>query len=236
MQELGGQEQRRQSLSDATRTSPEARLAAPFVGRESSLDWWWALSTVAMGTLFVCFAWANFAHWRADGRPVGLGQMVQELVMALVFVVRRRPHNTSRSPMAWISTGLGTFGMLLARPGGTSLSTLAAFALTIQLVGCTTAVVGLTSLGRAFGLVAAHRGLRTSGPYRFVRHPIYAGYLLTALGYLLENPTLWNFLVVTCVAIFQITRIVHEERLLRADPEYTAYCRRVPYRLIPFVY
>jgi protein-S-isoprenylcysteine O-methyltransferase Ste14 len=36
----------------------------------------------------------------------------------------------------------------------------------------------LAALGRSFGFVAADRGLRASGPYAMVRHPVYASYLL----------------------------------------------------------
>jgi protein-S-isoprenylcysteine O-methyltransferase Ste14 len=42
-------------------------------------------------------------------------------------------------------------------------------------------------LGRSFGLLPAQRGLVVVGPYRFVRHPIYFGYLIGHIGFLLVN-------------------------------------------------
>jgi protein-S-isoprenylcysteine O-methyltransferase Ste14 len=91
-------------------------------------------------------------------------------------------------------------------------------------------------LGRSFSLVAAHRGIRTGGPYRWVRHPVYASYVVAHLGYLLLNPTWWNAAVLVTVTGFQLVRIRHEEALLSEDQEYVGYRDRVRWRLIPFVY
>jgi protein-S-isoprenylcysteine O-methyltransferase Ste14 len=55
-------------------------------------------------------------------------------------------------------------------------------------------VCGKLSLGRSFGLAPANRGV-VSTTYRFARHPIYLGYLITHLGFLVANPTGWNFAV-----------------------------------------
>jgi protein-S-isoprenylcysteine O-methyltransferase Ste14 len=42
------------------------------------------------------------------------------------------------------------------------------------------------SLGRSIGYVPADRGIITSGPYRFVRHPIYSGLFVTLFAFLLR--------------------------------------------------
>ena len=45
------------------------------------------------------------------------------------------------------------------------------------------------------GIVAAHRGIKTGGLYRAVRHPIYAAYLLAFGGFVLAHPSGYNTLV-----------------------------------------
>ena len=56
--------------------------------------------------------------------------------------------------------------------------------------------------------MAANRGIMVGGPYRMIRHPMYAGYMLNQFGFLLDNPSAWN-LAVYCVCWgMQIGRIV----------------------------
>ena len=92
------------------------------------------------------------------------------------------------------------------------------------------------SLGRSFGCVPANRGLKDGGPYRFVRHPMYAGYMLSHLAFALMNPSLWNAGMYAVCTGLQIPRLLAEERLLACDQRYRRYCELVPYRLFPGVF
>jgi protein-S-isoprenylcysteine O-methyltransferase Ste14 len=78
--------------------------------------------------------------------------------------------------------------------------------------------------------------LKTAGPYRFVRHPIYLGHNITLAGFLLANFWWWNALVFATVLIFQVLRIQAEERVLRATSDYQSYAARVRWRLVPGLY
>jgi len=77
--------------------------------------------------------------------------------------------------------------------------------------------------------------LRDHGPYRAVRHPVYAGVLAGATGWaLLRRPAV-------LVPLAGLSGVLHvkallEERLLdAADPAYAAYRERVRFRILPFV-
>ncbi|MDZ4720262.1 MAG: methyltransferase, partial [Roseiflexaceae bacterium] len=106
----------------------------------------------------------------------------------------------------------------------------------IQLVATIITVIGTLSLGRSFGIVAANRGVRTGGLYRFVRHPLYGSYLIGYLGFLLGNPSIWNIILIIITFICQYLRAVAEERVLARDPEYQTYMQRVRHRFIPFIF
>lgn len=75
------------------------------------------------------------------------------------------------------------------------------------------------------------------GPYRWIRHPMYAAVLLVALALVLNAPFppgRWAALGVLTVDL--VVKLHYEERLLRAAlPDYAAYTARTK-RLIPFVY
>src|SRR5262249_42798762 len=74
------------------------------------------MSTSILGTLWVTFAVANLRAWMKTNHPIGLGVVVMELVVAGTYACRRQPIVVSRSAFAWFAAGLGTFGLLLARP------------------------------------------------------------------------------------------------------------------------
>jgi protein-S-isoprenylcysteine O-methyltransferase Ste14 len=190
----------------------------------------------ALVVLFLGFAYANFARWHDTGRPVGLGATLLEAFTALLFVIRRPPLATSARPLAWISASLGAFAMLGARPvAHPDPGPFAAFEVA-QLVGFAVVLVALGMLGRSFGIVAANRGVKTAGLYSLVRHPAYTGYLISYLGYVAENPSLRNGLLLIVGTAAQLVRMSEEERMLSFDAAYRAYLARVRRRLIPYVY
>jgi protein-S-isoprenylcysteine O-methyltransferase Ste14 len=106
----------------------------------------------------------------------------------------------------------------------------------LQAVGTAFGVIGILSLNRSAGLLPANRGIRSAGAYRFVRHPLYASYLVTQFGYIGSNLSGWNVGVAIAALAAQIIRIRGEERLLSLDPEYASYKGRTRWRLLPFVY
>lgn len=78
--------------------------------------------------------------------------------------------------------------------------------------------------------------LITSGAYRFVRHPIYLGVLLAALGLALSSLSpLRLLLTLVLVAFFDRKADREEAWLLERYPEYHAYRRRVK-KLLPWIY
>ena len=78
--------------------------------------------------------------------------------------------------------------------------------------------------------------LVTSGTYRFVRHPIYLGVLLAALGLALLSLSPLRLLLTLALVIFFDRKANREEAwLLERYPEYQAYCARVK-KLLPWIY
>jgi protein-S-isoprenylcysteine O-methyltransferase Ste14 len=77
--------------------------------------------------------------------------------------------------------------------------------------------------------------LVTSGPYRFVRHPIYSGLLLAVLGTALAVSLYWLIALSFLVAYFTYSATVEERLLTTSFPgEYARYKAHTK-MLIPFV-
>jgi protein-S-isoprenylcysteine O-methyltransferase Ste14 len=106
----------------------------------------------------------------------------------------------------------------------------------ISATGLILVITGKVTLGRSFGLVPANRGVVVGGPYVFVRHPIYTGYLIAHFAFLLANPTPLNAIIIGLSDSALIIRALMEERVLVRDVVYQAYCRRVGWHLVPGVF
>jgi protein-S-isoprenylcysteine O-methyltransferase Ste14 len=76
-----------------------------------------------------------------------------------------------------------------------------------------------------------------SGPYRYVRHPGYAGNILPLFGIVLALGSVWTLLPVAVATVISVLRTVLEDRTLQAElPGYRDYARRVRYRLVPGIF
>ena len=102
-----------------------------------------------------------------------------------------------------------------------------------SLLGLSLTLWSLSALGASFGLAPADRGLVTSGPYRYLRHPMYTGELISVLGALATNWSFWNAGVVALLLLVLIGRIHQEEKILFG---YKNYRMRTPWRFLPGVW
>ena len=77
----------------------------------------------------------------------------------------------------------------------------------------------------------------TGGPYRFVRHPGYAGMIAANVGIPLILGSLVALIPVAIIILLVVIRTILEDALLRRDlPGYAEYAARVRYRLCPWVW
>jgi protein-S-isoprenylcysteine O-methyltransferase Ste14 len=201
--------------------------------RAGALDW---LERLIVLGLYGWLVARLLGKYMADGGVVNLLLLPSEGVVVVFLLVRRPAATISRRPAEWLLALAATISPMLVNTGiGKTLIPVMAAAF-LLLVGLLVQVWAKLTLGRSLGLVPANRGLKVFGPYRYVRHPMYAGYLLSHLAFLLVNPTWWNIAVYGLCYGLQVPRLLAEERLLRRDPGYCAYESVVPWRMIPGVF
>ena len=77
----------------------------------------------------------------------------------------------------------------------------------------------------------------STGPYSIVRHPMYLGMTIMNLFTPLALGSWWGMTVFIFIPVVFIFRILNEEYILRKDlPGYEEYCKKVRYRLIPYIW
>jgi protein-S-isoprenylcysteine O-methyltransferase Ste14 len=106
----------------------------------------------------------------------------------------------------------------------------------LMLTGLAVSVLALRALGRNLSVVPQARRLADGGPYRWVRHPLYTGELVTVLGIVVRDLRPLALVLWLVLVALQAYRAAAEERLLDvAVPGYPAY-RAGTARFVPVLY
>ncbi|RUX33414.1 MULTISPECIES: isoprenylcysteine carboxylmethyltransferase family protein [unclassified Mesorhizobium] len=161
---------------------------------------------------------------------------ISETLTFIWLLLARRPIVRDWSPFTvFISLTAGFGSGFVSLQEGAAIIPLF-IAAPLQFLALWLVIWGKMSLGRSFAILPANRGVVTGGAYRYVRHPIYAGYLAGHILFLLSSFSLYNFTVYAIITLFQVHRILREERILALTEEYRDYLGRVRYRLCPGIF
>jgi protein-S-isoprenylcysteine O-methyltransferase Ste14 len=186
----------------------------------------------------ICFGWQAvrlIQNWISTGRLSGVFFLTAGALVVWFTVIRRPAIQIESSVDGRIAALAGTFAPLFFRPASLQLLPDALLSAWI-LCGALMAIASIVYLGRNFGIIAAYRGVSASGPYRIVRHPLYASYLVMHVGYICGNVSIWNVCLWIVAEGAQMVRTLYEERVLAASPLYVAYQQRVRWRIIPGIF
>ena len=183
-------------------------------------------------------------HGRASGaagalRVLGVVLLCAFYVLIIWCYLRRGPAAaTSGSVTAHAAAVAATwlaFALPLLRgaPPGTARQ---AVSDVLLIIGTTWAVWSLRFLGRNLSVLAQARGLTDRGPYRWVRHPLYTGELVSSLGVAIAMNSLAAVVLWLVLCGLQAYRARREEQvLLTALPGYHDYRSRTA-ALLPGVF
>lgn len=159
-------------------------------------------------------------------------------LLVVMFAVRRVPLHFPIALYPRFAAGAGTFlgiGIVML-PLEELSSGLYLLSLLLIIGGTVFAVWATFTLARSISIMPEARKLVTSGPYAFVRHPLYLGEFFVLCGIALQHSMPWALLILGVQSLFQFERMKNEERVLaRAFPNYEVYMARTA-RLLPGVY
>jgi protein-S-isoprenylcysteine O-methyltransferase Ste14 len=212
---------------------------------------------VVPATFFSLLGYLQFQRLASDVRalpnPVTLTSVLSSPLPAAlyllfcaipVFIYIGRPAPRSRDGriLPRVAGLAGTVMLLVvgALPQGTALylppAWVGGLSTTLSVIAFSLAVYGLLYLRRSLSIIPEVRRLVTGGPYRLVRHPLYAAEILAAVAFVIVNPGALPVAILAPFIATQLLRSRFEERLLTAAyPEYVDYARHTR-RLIPFVW
>ncbi len=194
------------------------------------------IEQVVIALLWVWLVQRVMLSYVRDANHNAVLALVSETAV-MVFTLIRRPTNAISLDLGdWMLAITATAAPLLIMPGTDPVATLRVAGVVLVLVGNLGQAGAKLALARSFGIAPANRGVKVRGPYRFVRHPMYAGYLLVHIGLFLLMPLPINAVIYAIGWIAQIKRLLAEEALLSQDTVYRSYMGNVRWRLVPGIF
>jgi protein-S-isoprenylcysteine O-methyltransferase Ste14 len=192
------------------------------------------LAATALAAVYVLLAVSHAAATTLPGRafPASLLAAQDVLIATLLLARRSSRAASSRRGDRVIAVAALVLPLGLHPPGGVPAGIPAA----LEIVGLLLALLATATLGRHLGVLPAVRGITTRGVYAVVRHPMYAAYLLLFAAYVVGAPTPRNACLALAASVLLVVRLRAEEAVLGRYVDYRAYCRRVPWRLVPGCY
>lgn len=207
-------------------------MAACLFGSAGRVDW--LNGWVLIGLSLLTGVAATAVVWRdpqlvAERRNLQAGEAWDKAIVG--FVVLLGPAAT------WITAGLDVHhhwssGLPAAAVAGGVLGAVLGGVLLAWAMGSNRFFSSVVRLQRDRGQTVV-----TGGPYRFVRHPGYAGSALFMLATPLILGSPWAFLPAAITVAVMVLRTALEDRMLQRGLDgYAAYAQSVKSRLIPFVW
>ena len=189
-----------------------------------------ALSVATWGVGSI-FGWSRNAHEVPLAVRVSMGAV--HLTAAWLFW-RREP--ALEPPLAkgfWVALPTLLLSGVAFKLGASQLNIAG---MVVVACGAAWTCASLLTLGTSFAVLPSRRALVMRGPYAWMRHPAYAGELVIS-GACLVAAARWESVLVGVSLVLGVwLRCRAEERVLASDASYADYSKRVPFRLLPYVW
>jgi protein-S-isoprenylcysteine O-methyltransferase Ste14 len=165
-------------------------------------------------------------------KPLWFVETLIYFVLVTTFLVRTDPVDRSQGIREVIIPLVGSiipFALLCSPPAPWIIENRTYILIAFWWMTASTAftVWGMWTLRRSFSITVEARALVTIGPYRFIRHPIYLGEILSSCAVAYWRFSCRNLAILMIFVVIQIARSRWEERKLEKNfPEYRNYASK----------
>ena len=169
---------------------------------------------IGSGIMFL-FALIAGYRWHDTG-TIFFALLVLRDLAASWFLLTRNINKQNSVPitieiLAYVSSAIPFiyFGSSHSIHNGELISTV------LAIIGFSISTLALFDLGQSFGVSPANRGIVRTGLYRYIKHPMYLGYVISEFGFILLNP--FNIIIWSTSAILYFFRTKFENKALLSN-------------------
>ncbi|TAE33151.1 MAG: hypothetical protein EAY65_05620 [Alphaproteobacteria bacterium] len=192
------------------------------------------IGNLTVAAIFLLFVHANFTGLTHEFRFSVFLLLIFNSIVIVTVLLRRPAERLSLHPFDIAITVLGSYSTLFL-VGITSQDEMLPLQI-IGFLGLLFSLTGLLTLRKSFGLLPADRGIVNIGIYRIVRHPIYAGYFVSNICFIVQNFSVRNLICFAIFAVCETLRLLREEKILCQNPDYLSYTQSTRWRIVPFIW
>jgi protein-S-isoprenylcysteine O-methyltransferase Ste14 len=188
------------------------------------------ISIIAVLSVFLIHCISSYDLYRV--KPLWFMETLIFIAFLVSYLIRKDPVNRSSGTKEIIVPLIGgilPFALLISPPNLFIAGNPLALQVIFYWMTAATALTvwGLWTLRRSFSITVEARDLVISGPYRWIRHPIYSGEILTALAISVWRFSLLNLFIITLFVVIQMLRAKWEEnKLALVFPGYSIYAAK----------
>lgn len=158
------------------------------------------------------------------------------ILMLSAYLSRPSAQRTSRSVTTNAIAVIATFLSIPLLVAGAGVRS----GLVPVLVGTIVAIAGMAfslysvhTLGRSFSIIPQSRAIVVNGPYKYLRHPLYAGEIVAMTGFVIAHLSVATLALLVLLVVLQAYRAIEEEKILASTlPAYQEYMS-ITHRLVP---
>lgn len=207
-------------------------------------------SNVILGSTFMCAAFACVKLYNALPMPrISLFLVIVLLLIhGFVTLLRKVPQESSKEPLDWIYTILGTWlpflilcltplNDVIAHEAGNYEQRNENVAIFIfQLLGLLFTITAVLNLSSSHGVIPALRPIKKTFLFRLIRHPVYLGFAVTCFCAVIQDFTPLIATLYILMLVLHILCIHAEENFFKDIPAYELYKTQTRKKLIPFIW
>lgn len=170
-----------------------------------------------LGTLMMTgFGVVAFLRWQQTGLVFFLLLVFRDFVAAYFFLKRNPSQTKSKLLQSIVAYASSFVPLLYLAPSENAAKNFLMVSDLMSVLGFLMVALATVELGASIGISPANRGVVRSGIYKFIKHPMYAGYIVSEVGMVLVNPS--NiFIFVLSVGLY-LRRLIWENRILSDRP------------------